>query len=102
MLQMAVGEMGLNKNDFDELTPKEFFYINLGYQKKIEYELKNHWETARLISFYIGATNSKRIKKVTDIIKFPWEKEPERINKKLNKNEFLNLKSKWEKAIKKP
>ena len=100
MLEIAIGEMELRKDEFDSLTPKEFFYIYNGYKKKIEFDLKNAWEPARLIAFYVGASNSKSIRKVTDIIKFPWEIKESVQKQKMTKNQFLELKNKWEKAFK--
>lgn len=39
------------------------------------YAHKEEWEQARLISFLIAQTNSRKKLKLTDIIKFNWESE---------------------------
>lgn len=35
---------------------------------------KDEWEQARLISYIVAQCNSKKRMKMTDIVKFPWEK----------------------------
>lgn len=35
---------------------------------------KDDWEQARLIAYLIAQCNSKKRMKLTDIVKFPWEK----------------------------
>ena len=39
---------------------------------------KDNWEQARLISYLIAQTNSKKKLKPTDIIKFEWDKEQDK------------------------
>ncbi len=39
------------------------------------YAYKDGWEQARLISYLVAQTNSTKQLKVTDILKFHWDKE---------------------------
>lgn len=39
------------------------------------FSYKDSWEQARLISYMIAQTNSTKQLKLTDIVKFHWEKE---------------------------
>lgn len=65
------------------------------------YSIKDGWEQARLISFLIAQTNSKRSLKFEDIMVFPWEKEENTQEKqKITKEDIERLKQKAEEYIK--
>lgn len=45
------------------------------YMKYSHFKEQDSWEQARLISYVQAQTQSSKKLKVTDIMKFPWEKE---------------------------
>lgn len=78
-------ELGLSpKYVLDEI---EFYEIDslMKYSYK---KHKNDWEQARLISYLIAQTNSTKKLKLEDIINFSWEKEKNRENQKVTKEEI--------------
>lgn len=68
--------------DFDEHTPDSISLAILGYKKELEEKEKNEWERVRWQTWmFINTQVKKTIKKPTDLITFPWEKEKKkRIN----------------------
>lgn len=55
----------------DEMKPYELSVIC----ESLHLRHKEEWEQARMISYVIAQSNSKKKLKPTDIIKFAWEKE---------------------------
>lgn len=39
---------------------------------------RNEWEAARLVAFVTAQCNSRKTLKITDIVKFPWEKDEDK------------------------
>lgn len=39
----------------------------------MKYNERNDWERARLITYMVGATQTKNIKKPSDVVVFPWD-----------------------------
>jgi hypothetical protein len=67
------------------------------------YAVKDGWEQARLISFLIAQSNSRKKLKMEDILEFPWEKnsnEPTEDRTMISKEDIERLKQEAENYIK--
>jgi len=64
------------------------------------YAVKDGWEQARLISFLIAQSNSRKRLKMEDILEFPWEKEITKEDQNITKEEIERLKQEAENYIK--
>lgn len=51
-----------------------------------EYAIKQEWEQTRLIGYVTAQTQTTKKLKLTDIAKFPWDKEPKKNNYISNKD----------------
>lgn len=69
------------------MSQSELQYILKGSEEKEQEE----WERIRTICFYtvVSGVGSKRIKKPTDLFKFPWDKKE--IGKKMTQEEIKKL-----------
>ena len=74
MLGVAVGQIGLGVEEFYDLTFDEFSAITESYYQKQEMEFKMGWEQARFAAYYAVVPHSKKKLKLTDIVRFDWEK----------------------------
>lgn len=75
---MVVGKCGISPSYFlDEMTDIEAKAVLDGYYEKY----KDEWEQTRYISFVIAATQSSKIKKPTDILKFDWDEKTDKTTK---------------------
>ena len=76
----------------------------------VKFSDRGAWDRARLQSYIVGATQTKSIKKPTDIVKFPWDeeyKEEKRLKTKKKTGfapttdedikRMMNLAKRWEK-----
>lgn len=70
---LACGEIGLNINYFYSLTPREFYNILTGYNRKTEAEFKTNWEQTRQLMFAVLQPHVKKGSKLE--FTFPWEKQ---------------------------
>lgn len=71
----------------------EWYEIN-ALMKYQYYAIKDNWEQARLISYLIAQTNSKRKLKLQNIVPFTWEEDEEtEDNKPITKSEIERLKA---------
>jgi len=67
--------MGMRLKDFEACTPCEFDKIYKSWLEKQETDLHTGWEQARMLAtIIIQAHSSSRIK-ITDVMRFPWDKE---------------------------
>lgn len=74
LYSLLVLEFGIDpKYVLDEMQ----YYEIKSLMKNSYYRNKENWEQARLITYMIAQTNSKKKMKLQDIVKFPWETEPE-------------------------
>lgn len=87
---MALGELGLNVNDYYRLTQRQFVNTVNGYRRKEDLLSRERWHISRKIMYaflckYLGENG-----KETDIITFSWE-----VNavKKMTEQEFLKAQS---------
>ena len=69
--------MGLEVNYFYSLTPREFANLTIGYSKKKDAADRQSWEQTRWLmhSVLLPHKKSGTDLKLTDVLKFPWEKE---------------------------
>lgn len=77
----------------------EWYEINAALKYQY-YSVKDGWEQARLISYLIAQTNSRRTLKMTDIIEFPWEKESDKEDQSITKEDIERLTKEAEQYIK--
>lgn len=49
--------------------------------ENIPYLERNEWERTRLHAYLFGKANFKNVKKSTDMLKFPWDKEEAKVEK---------------------
>ena len=87
---MLVLQCGLSP---DYVLDKMDWYEVSALMKYQFYAIKDNWEQARLISYMIAQSNSKRRLKLQDIIPFSWENEDgDEEDKPITKNEMERLK----------
>jgi hypothetical protein len=73
---LALGEIGLEIDQFYYLTPREFYNLLRGYRKKEFDKEKIQWDRVRLQIYYSVLPYSKD-KKLSpmDVLTFPWEEQ---------------------------
>lgn len=78
----------MNERDFGFMTPRSFFNKLKGVVKLREQNFKDEWERTRWLACQLVNVSGKVVKgklKLTDIIKFNWEK-VERTDKDVEKD----------------
>ena len=68
---ILVADLGINPEYV--LDRMEMYEVNALIKNQYRRH-KDDWEQARLIAYLIAQCNSKKRMKLTDIVKFPWEK----------------------------
>lgn len=71
------------------LDEMQWYEINAALKYNY-YAVKDNWEQARLITYMIAQTNSKRRLKFEDITTFPWEEEKQE-DKPISKEDIERL-----------
>ena len=79
----------------DEMQPYELSVI-LGV---LEFSCKQEWEQTRFVSYITAQTQSSKKLKVTDIVKFSWEKDDEKKNTSISKYDIERLTAKANRII---
>jgi hypothetical protein len=100
VLAFATGQIGLSPGEFWALSWAEYDVMCEGYAKKQEERNKLQWEATRWMTFYllnIQVEKNKRIKRLTDLVRFPWEKEQPR--ELPTREEFEELCNRWGKTL---
>lgn len=64
----------------DKMKPYELSIIC----ESLHLRTKDTWEQTRMLGYIMAQVNSKKRLKPTDIIKFAWEKEQEKANKRIS------------------
>lgn len=70
----------------------EFFEIR-ALMKYQYYAHKDNWEQARLISYLVAQTNSKKKLKLSDIMEFPWDRDNEFAKQQVSNEEISKLRN---------
>jgi hypothetical protein len=83
-MSVICGEMNFNPQTFKRMTLREVICLIKGYRRKQKDENIRSWEQARWISFIGVQPYSSKIKKPSQLIKFPWEKKTNRRIKGVN------------------
>ncbi len=89
---IAIGQMAMRLDDFLDLTPGEFQDAYTSFLEAEQSKFRTNWEIARWQVFQTLCPPNKKQIAITDLAKFPWEKEnknttkikpstPERFNK---------------------
>lgn len=94
MLGIALGQMGMSVEDFDQLTPTQFAITYKWYLKRVEIECKRSWEQTRYILTGILAPYSKKSLAPTDIMNFEWDEKE--VARELTKEEIENTRKRFE------
>lgn len=81
------------------LDDMQWYEINAALKYQY-YAIKDGWEQARLISFLIAQSNSRKKLKMEDILEFPWEKEKEEHTTSISKEEIERLRKEAEYYLK--
>ena len=82
------------------LDKMEMYEVNAALKYQY-YAYKEEWEQARLISYLIAQTNSKKRLKIEDIIKFPWDGKEIEQDKVISKEDINRLNKMAQAYIKK-
>lgn len=74
----AAGAMGMSEQEFLDCSPRYFFARHRGFVRHHERQQQEAWERARYLAFYTLSPHAKkgRLKKLSDLGRFPWEKKP--------------------------
>lgn len=83
---------------FWECTLWEVLTAIEGYEINV---VRRDWEIARFNTFYalLPHTKKNRLKRMTDVCRFPWDALPERLDKKEVSSLFARLKAREEKSV---
>ena len=70
--------MGMRPDDFNDLTPAEFFYAWLGWAKAERDRQKQAWEQIRWQTWVLTCIqlDKKDRKEMVEMFPLPWEKAP--------------------------
>ena len=73
---IGVGQMGLRPDDFNDLTPAEFFYAWAGWAKANRDAQRQEWERTRWQTWVLTCIQmeKKDRKEMTQMCPLPWEK----------------------------
>tara|TARA_R100000231_G_scaffold139076_1_gene119133 strand:- start:662 stop:958 length:297 start_codon:yes stop_codon:yes gene_type:complete len=69
-----MGQLGFNRDELYDLTPRMFFNAQQGLFDSYEVELQTKWEIARWIGAVVINPHVKKNVQPKDLAKFPWEK----------------------------
>jgi uncharacterized protein YktA (UPF0223 family) len=101
-MAMAVGQMGLSRDDYLDSTPFEFERIYVRWMERIEKDRENELNqklfVARLQIFKMLCPPKGKKIRITDIFELPGEKEvlsAERRKRKSTEPRFRTLADKW-------
>ena len=80
ILGSAVGSIGMSPEDFWDLLPIEFFYIQKSYVEKEKIRSQTTWENTRLLAYYIYSSIPKKNRNASyqqfksEHMPFEWDK----------------------------
>lgn len=92
---MGLGQMSMTRDEFYEITLREWLAKVRGYSSRIDQQRKDFWEGVRMVAHAAILPHSKKKIKPTDIVKLPWDKS--NISPPLGKEELQELIKKWQK-----
>ncbi len=96
---IAMGCVGMSMKDFERCTPSEFREVFDAWKQQHDQRERREWECARMTWYWAVYPYSKKGIKLTDLAKFPWDKEQEKTQPK--KQETMEeIKANFEKAKK--
>lgn len=78
---MALGEIGLNYNDFYALTPRSFTNIINGLRNRQYTESKERWEQIRYLFYASLKPHLKGNPSLRSLMPLPWDNETEDLEK---------------------
>ncbi len=78
---MALGEIGLNYNDFYALTPRSFTNIVEGFRNRQYTESKISWEQIRYLFYATLKPHLKGNPSLRSLMPLPWDNETEDLEK---------------------
>ena len=75
---IGVGQMGMRPDDFNDLTPAEFFYAWAGWAKANRDSQKQEWERMRWQTWVLTCIQmeKKDRKEMVEMFPLPWETPP--------------------------
>lgn len=80
---MALGEIGLNYNDFYALTPRSFTNIINGFRNRQYTESKERWEQIRYLFYASLKPHLKGNPSLRSLMPLPWDNETEDLEKEI-------------------
>lgn len=79
--------MGLSVHDFSILTPSEFDAIYTEWRSGKDAEVQGEWARCRWICYHILKPYAAKTLRVTDVLKFEWDKTPAKGTGKMTKKQ---------------
>lgn len=73
MLGIAMGCMGMSRDDFGRCTPSEFYAAYEAWHEMREQADRGDWERARMLCLCTLQPYSKKQLRASDIMQFPWD-----------------------------
>mgnify|MGYP006372428295 CR=1 FL=1 len=73
MMGLAIGCIGMSREDFLQSTPDEFNAIAEAYNNHSTMIHRTSWEQTRFMAQCMLMPYSKKTMKATDVIKFEWD-----------------------------
>lgn len=75
---MALGCIGMSRDDFDRCTPSEFYEAWNRWATLHRDGERSSWERARVLAMYIIQPYTKSKLTARDVLPFPWDDEGEK------------------------
>ena len=92
---LAVGNIGMKRDDFLTSTPDEFNAIVQAWNDHESRLYKNSWEQTRYMALCMLTPYSKKSLKATDLVRSPWEDTEPDNTKLATREDFEKLKKKY-------
>ena len=75
---IAVGQMGMRPDDFDDITPARFIYAWLGWMEREQSRMRQAWERERWAVWILTSIQMERKDRqpMTQRFPLPWEAAP--------------------------
>lgn len=96
----ALGVLQMSLQDFEDMTPRQYYNKVKGFEQNRINELDDHWERTRILAWVgiMGKTKT-RVKSHTELFPLPSErqKDPKELPPPMTHEEALELAKKWSK-----
>lgn len=87
---MAMGCVGMSREDFERCTPFEFTEMMRQWRENQERIERTTWDQTRFLATAMLQPYSKKALKATDIARFPWDNKTEEVTNGTSSRERMD------------